>query len=65
MAKLRIPRPRNVHKRVREREEAERKENVTFRLNVRLMRDFRKACKGRASMVGVLEELLRQFLEAN
>jgi hypothetical protein len=54
---------KDILDRIKKKEEADRKENVTFSLSVRLMTAFRKRCKDSdVALNTVLEELLGEFL---
>lgn len=55
---------KEVVARLKKKQEAEAKGNVTFRLNIHLIEDFRKQCKvQKVSMTAVLEELIAEFLK--
>ena len=51
-----------IVRRLNEKEEAERKENITFRLTKRVIDQFRDKCKIKEkAMAAVLEQLLIEF----
>jgi uncharacterized protein (DUF4415 family) len=54
---------KEVIKKIKEKREADKKGNVTFRLPANLMDNFRKACeKNEVSMTEALEELIQGFI---
>lgn len=57
---------KEVIKKIKEKREADKKANVTFRLPASLMDNFRQACeKNGVSMTEALEELILGFTSGN
>ncbi len=54
---------REIDDRIRNRQEAEARANVTFRLKIRLMEKFRKKCESKdITMASIIEELISDYL---
>jgi hypothetical protein len=55
--------PKEIIKKIKEKREAEKKNNVTFRLSNELMERFKEKCeKNDISMTSVLEEMIQDFV---
>lgn len=55
---------KDVIKKIKAREEADAKANFTFRLNLKLMEEFKQHCqKNGVSMASVVEELMRALVQ--
>lgn len=58
--------PKEIIKKIKEKREAEKKNNVTFRLSNELMEQFKEKCeKNDVSMTSVLEEMINDFVVNN
>lgn len=57
---------KEVIKSIKEKREADKKSNVTFRLPANLMDNFRQACeKHKVSMTEVLEEIIQDYISGS
>lgn len=57
---------KKVNKKIKEKREADKKANVTFRLPTNLMDNFRKACeKNEVSMTEALEALIEDYISGS